>query len=86
MVFIKPSVELAARGKIGTPSLVGHVGSECVGADMDSLVVEIERDAGRVAAAQRQAGRSFGLATVGVAEPDDLRTGQRIVAGGEVTK
>ena len=40
----------------------------------------------RIAAAQRQAGRSFGLAAVGVAEPDDLRKGQRIVAGGDVTK
>ena len=77
---------VAACGHIVCPGVVGHVGGDVVGADMHPVVVEVERQTGRVAVAQCEAGRTFGFADVGVGEAHHGVQGERVVARGDVAQ
>lgn len=65
-----------------SPGLECHVDGHRVGADMDALVVDVERDTRRITLAQSESGLGFG----GRGEPHHLRQGDGSAVVGEVAQ
>ena len=77
---------VAAGGAVGGPRCVGHVGGGGIGADMDTVVVDVEADSGGVTGADGQAGGGFGFPGFGVGEAHDGAQGDGVVALGQVAQ